>query len=43
MARILWQYDLSASQSLPMRYEIEDHFTAQKTGPSITFVSRSFP
>ncbi|KAK5447984.1 hypothetical protein LTS15_009483 [Exophiala xenobiotica] len=40
MARILWQYDLKATEQLRESYDIEDHFTAQKTGPNIEFVSR---
>ena len=41
VARILWLYDLKVPQPLPDSYEIKDHFTAQKTGPDLTFVRRS--
>jgi cytochrome P450 len=40
MARILWQYDLKPTKPLSGSYDIEDHFTAQKSGPDLEFVER---
>jgi hypothetical protein len=39
-ARILWQYNLQATEQLRESYDIEDRFTAQKMGPNIELVSR---
>lgn len=41
LARVLFIFDMQVNGVLPDNYDLLDHFTSQKDGPSLTFKRRS--